>query len=615
VWFVKKVFKWIGLSAFILVLGGVAVVLWNLYLKPFNLRILADRQAIDFVRDQPELLTSIGAIDGTPLDSHSDELSDVSVAARDRGYAQAQKYLDEVNAYAKDDSYKGQDRWTVAVLRDSYQSSLAYKAFEWSSEAGTPYAIDQMNGSHTGIADFMINQHQVTNKRSADHYLARLKAIPTKLGQLDSEVRRQADAGVILPTFLFDKVLNGISELTKPAPEQNQLIVSFKEKLSKVTELTAEQQAQMVTEATQTLTNDIYPAYVKLSATMTQVRGKATSDAGVWKLPNGEAFYAQMVRENTTTDMTPDQIHQIGLAEVARIEAKMKVILDKQKVGGPTIGARIDAISARADQQFSNDDAGRKAIIDEYNRILTQMKTQFVPRYFSVTPPQALEVKRVPSFQEGGAAGAYYQQPAMDGSRPGVFYANLKDVSATPRLGMKTLAYHEGIPGHHFQIALSMNLSSLPLLRQMGIYTAYVEGWALYSENLAKEMGVYKDDDLGDLGRLQAEMFRAVRLVVDTGIHSKRWTREQSITFMREKTGMAASEVEGEIDRYCVMPGQALAYKVGMLKIQEVRARAMAALGTKFDIKAFHAVILENGALPLGVLDKVVDEWIEQRKG
>jgi uncharacterized protein (DUF885 family) len=611
----KKIFKWVGLSTLTLVLAGVTVGLWNLYFKPFNLRILADRQAIDFVRGHPEFLTSIGAIDGTPLDKHSDKLEDVSVAARDRGYVEGQKYLDEINAYAKDDSYKGQDRWTIAVLRDSYGSSLALKAYDWASQAGTPYAIDQMNGSHTGVADFMINQHQVTNKRSAEHYLARLKAIPTKLDQLDKEVRRQADAGVILPAFLFDKVLKGITDLTAPTPAQNQLVVSFKEKLSKVRSLSSDEQAAMVAQATKTLTDEVYPAYVKLSATLTEVRGKATNDAGVWKLPNGEAFYAQMVRQNTTTDMTPDQIHQIGLKEVARIETEMKAILDRQNVPGATLGARIDKISARPDQQFSDDDAGRTAILAEYNRILNEMKTKYVPRYFSVTPPQALEVKRVPSFQEGGAAGAYYQQPAMDGSRPGVFYANLKDVTATPRLGMKTLAYHEGIPGHHFQIATGMNLTSLPLLRQMGIYTAYVEGWALYSENLAKEMGVYQGDDLGDLGRLQAEMFRAVRLVVDTGIHSKRWTREQAITYMRDKTGMAQSEVEGEIDRYCVMPGQALAYKVGMLKLQEVRARATAALGSKFDIKAFHTVILENGALPLGVLDQVVSEWIEQRKG
>jgi uncharacterized protein (DUF885 family) len=610
----KTFFKWLGgLVLAAIVLGGGAVA-WNVWGTPWSLKLLADRQAVDFVRSQPEILTSIGAIDGTMLDGHSGKLADVSVAARDAAYARVERYLGELTNYAKPETLKGQDRWTMAVARDTNESALAMKAFPWASLAGTPYAIDQMNGSHTGVADFLINQHQVTNRKLAQNYLSRLGAIPTKLDQLGVEVKRQADAGVVLPAFLFDKVLTGIVDLTAPPPEQNQLVLTFADKLSKVEAIPAADRTAMVAQASAIVKDQIYPAYQRLSAVLTEVRAKATPDAGVWKLPEGDKFYARMVRQNTTTDFTPDQIHEIGLKEVARIEAEMAAILDAEGVKGPTIGMRLDLISARPDQLFPDNDDGRAQILAEYNRIIDEMNTKYVPKYFSLIPPQKMEVRRVPGFQEGGAAGAYYQQPALDGSRPGVFFANLKDIKATPRLGMKTLAYHEGIPGHHFQIALAMNMTELPLMRQMGLYTAYVEGWALYSEYLAKEMGVYEGDRLGDLGRLQAEMFRATRLVVDTGLHAKRWTRDQAITFMREKTGMAQSEVEGEIDRYCVMPGQALAYKIGMLKILELRARAERELGPKFDIKGFHAVVLENGALPLTVLDQVVTEWITSRK-
>jgi uncharacterized protein (DUF885 family) len=358
------------------------------------------------------------------------------------------------------------------------------------------------------------------------------------------------------------------------------------------------------------LEKDIYPAYARMTAALEAMRPEAEKQTdGIDRLPNGKELYRLLLKRMTTTDYTADQIHDIGLKEVARITAEMEAILTAQGISGGTPGERTKALGDDPKYHFPDNDDGRNQILAEYDRLLKEVAA-VMPKYFQTIPPQPLEVRRVPPASEKGSAGAYYNAPARDGSRPGVFYANLRDVKETPKWSMKTLAYHEGIPGHHFQIATAQGLTSLPFIRQQGGFTAYAEGWALYSELLAKEIGMYENDPLGDLGRLQAEIFRAARLVVDTGIHAKGWTREQAIDYMTSVTGMARTDVETEIERYMTIPGQATAYKVGMLKILELREKAKAKLGDKFDLKAFHTVVLENGAVPLTILERLVDEWI-----
>ena len=302
-------------------------------------------------------------------------------------------------------------------------------------------------------------------------------------------------------------------------------------------------------------------------------------------------------------------IHALGLAEVARIDAEMDALLSSQGLAEGTVAERMAAL--RQDPRFllPNTEEGREQMLARYREILDDMAAR-MPEYFRTIPPGPLEVERIPASAEKGSAGAYYNTAAMDGSRPGTFYANLRDTSEMPTWGMKTLAVHEGIPGHHFQIATALGLKELSLIRQQPIYEAYTEGWALYAERLAAEIGLYENDPFGNLGRLQAEMFRAVRLVVDTGLHAKGWTREQAIEYMVGTTGQGESEVTSEVERYMALPGQATAYKVGQLKILELRDRARAALGPKFDLKDFHTVVLESGAVPLTVLEKLVDEWI-----
>lgn len=342
------------------------------------------------------------------------------------------------------------------------------------------------------------------------------------------------------------------------------------------------------------------------------MQSKATTDDGVWKLPDGASYYRYQLKQMTTTDLAPEEVHQIGLSEVARIKKEMQAILLSQGYADSTkaLGAIIQELNKEARFLFPENDQGRAMILAEYNRILEEISGG-LDDVFDVRPKAGLEVKRVPEFREEGAPGAYYNRPAIDGSRGGIFYENLRKVHETVKYGMKTLAYHEGIPGHHFQIAIQSELEGMPIFRTIGLFTAYIEGWALYTEQLAWELGFYENDPFGNLGRLQAEMFRAVRLVVDTGIHYKKWTREEAIEYMVLNTGMTTTEVVTEIERYIVIPGQACAYKIGMLKILELRERAKLELGDRFDLKQFHNVVLKNGAVPLDILEEIIDSYIQ----
>jgi len=321
------------------------------------------------------------------------------------------------------------------------------------------------------------------------------------------------------------------------------------------------------------------------------------------------------LHESTTTSLKPDQVHELGLREVARIENEMRTILDANGFAGQPIGEAMDKLGKDPRFLYPNDDKGRSDALAKYTELITQATECSSKELFLTTPHAKIEVRRVPEFKEATAPSAYYEIAAMDGSRPGVFFANLRDMNEVPKWSMPTLAYHEGVPGHHWQLSTAEELKGVPQFRKVLPFTAYVEGWALYCEWLAKQVGWYDNDPFGDLGRLRDELFRAVRLVVDTGIHAKRWTREQAIAYMREKTGMGDKEVKSEIERYIVAPGQACAYKIGMLKIQELRARTQNELGEKFDQREFHDAVLKNGALPLEILEEQVNDYIQRKKG
>ena len=361
------------------------------------------------------------------------------------------------------------------------------------------------------------------------------------------------------------------------------------------------------------ITAYVHPAYQLFIDYFTQLQAKAGTDDGYWALPNGDLAYEQLLKFFTTTNYTADEIHTKGLAEVDRIQTEIMTILAEEGYDvSQGFSVAIETLAADPKFYYEDSDAGRAQILVDYQHILDEVNAGLGDA-FRIRPQAGMEVVRIPEFKEKTAPGAYYQQPAIDGSRPGRFYANLYDIKATPKYGMRTLAYHEGIPGHHFQIAVAMELEGMPLIRKMAPFTAYIEGWALYSERLAWELG-FQQNSFDNIGRLQAELFRAVRLVVDTGIHHSRWTREQAIDYMKKNTGMSDRDVTAEIERYIVMPGQATAYKVGMMKILELREKAKLVLGTQFDLKDFHDVVLKNGAVPLDILETLVERYIADTK-
>ena len=609
----KNVLKVLGWSALVLLLVGAYAgyrIIWG---HPFSINQLANRQATFFLMRNPELFTRIGAVDGTPLDRHSGRLAPVGVEKREADYEFGQQALAEVRAFDRA-KLAPQEQITYDILLDFYGSQARLHEFDWLSSEGL-YPISPMFGTQVQLASFMQTTHVVKNEKTARNYVSRLRAMGGKLDGLTAEMQRQSAAGVVLPPALLEKSLVVIGDTIAPAPEASPFVTTFVERMARAKGLDQQAQATLRAEAIEAVKSSVYPAYERMRTALIAERPGAEGTAdGVGRLAEGAAFYQAMLRQFTTTDYTPDQVHELGLAEVARIDAEMNALLKSQGLEAGTVAERMAAL--RTDPRFllPNTAEGREQLLAKYRAILDDMGAR-MPAYFRTIPPGKLAVERIPASAEKGSAGAYYSPAAMDGSRPGTFYANLRDTSEMPTWGMKTLSYHEGIPGHHFQIATAQGLEGLPLIRQQPIYTAYAEGWALYAERLAAEIGLYADDPFGDLGRLQAEMFRAVRLVVDTGLHAKGWTREQAIEYMVNTAGMGESEVTSEVERYMALPGQACAYKVGQLKILELREKARAALGPKFSLRDFHTVVLENGAVPLTVLERLVDDWVAGAAG
>jgi uncharacterized protein (DUF885 family) len=475
------------------------------------------------------------------------------------------------------------------------------------------YPVNQLFGIQSEFPSFMANTHRLLDRKDCEYYVMRLDALPRKFDQLLESLRVREQKQIIPPRFVVEEVLREMSELVAKPAAENILATSFKTRVAKIDKLSEQDRTDFQARVEKEITAQVYPAYARLIDYFTALLPKTTTDDGVWKLPEGDAYYAYELRNNTTTSLKPDEVHALGLQEVARIEAEMRGLLDANGFAGEPIGPAMEKLAKDPRFLYPNDDQGRAEAIAEYTRLLDTANEKSKSLFLTL-PIAKFEVRRVPEFKEATSAGAYYQFGAQDGTRPGIFFANLRDMNEVPKWSMPTLAYHEGVPGHHFQISIAQELKGLPEFRKFVPFTAYQEGWALYCEWLAKSAGWYEGDPFGDLGRLQAELFRAVRLVVDTGIHAKRWPRAQAIAFMREHTGMGEKEVTAEIERYIVNPGQACAYKVGMLKIQELRRRAEQELGEKFDQREFHETVLHNGALPLDVLEEQVNDYIQRKK-
>ncbi|WP_299242564.1 DUF885 family protein [uncultured Aquimarina sp.] len=587
----------------ILVLG----LLWltNLiWFKPFNINHFYDKVFVELALDSPELTTAMGI--PVIYDWSKDELDDISDAKQWESFNKMKEDYETLQSYNFENQSEN-NQLNTKILGFYLEGLMEGERFFYHD-----YPVNQMGGIQSSLPSLMENSHKLRDKSDAEAYITRLSLFEIKFNQLIDNLKIREEKEIIPPKFVIDRVLDEMNGFIGEK-KSNILYTNFETKIDKLEELSQEEKDALKAQVEEEIETTVFGAYKKLITYFEQLKGKATTDDGVWKLPDGEAFYRYQLKQRTTTDLDPEQVHQIGLSEVARIKAEMQEILTSEGYvdSTKTLGAIIQELNKEERFLFPNNDEGRQMVLDEYDRILSEISAG-LDDAFDIRPKAGLEVKRVPEFKEEGSAGAYYNRPAMDGSRGGVFYANLRNVHESVKFGMKTLAYHEGVPGHHFQIAIQSELEGVPIFRTIGLFTSYIEGWALYSEQLAWELGFYENDPFGNLGRLQAEMFRAVRLVVDTGIHHKKWTREQAIDYMVQNTGMTTSEVTTEIERYIVWPGQACAYKIGMLKILELREKAKQKLGDRFDLRGFHNAVLKNGAVPLDILEEIIDAYVDQ---
>lgn len=475
------------------------------------------------------------------------------------------------------------------------------------------FIINQINGPTIDMPGSMVNSHPINNEQDAKDYLARLALFGPALKSISDKFNTDVKSGWIPPRVLLDKAQNILKNYGNSNATEHPLYRDFAAKLDKVSTFTAEQKQPLLEQAATHITTMVAPGYQQLLADVVATLPHARSEAGIWAQPNGSDFYAYSVSQLGDTDLTPDQIHQIGLDEVARISKEMDSILKANGYSEGSVGDRMTALAEEPRFLYADSDEGRALLLADLNRYIAEMDLR-MPEQFATKPPYSVEVRRIPVEVQDSAAGGQYTSPSIDGSKPGIYWINLADMKANSKFDLKTLTYHEANPGHHWQIALNLAQEKLPLLRRIAPYNAYAEGWGLYSELVAYEMGMYKDDPFGNLGRLKAELFRSVRLVVDTGMHAKKWTREQAVQYMAQTTGTASSDVISEIERYMAWPGQALGYKLGMLKIVELRELARTELGAQFDIRAFHDLVLLSGAVPMKVLEQKVRDWIVLQK-
>lgn len=603
----KCVAKW-GLGIiFGLLLVVTLIGLHTWHFKPAKIDWFYTRVFAAFAIKSPEMLSSMRILPGW-LDFYSDKLDDNSLEAQQEQFDQLKHDLATLTSY-KRDALSGEERLSYDIMRHFLQAMADGERFR-----DHAFPINQNQGLQSGLPEFMVNVHQVNSAADANNYIARLNKFPLKFDQVLSQVKLSESKGITPPRFTIDKVLLEMKDYVAKPAAQSALYVSFADKLAKIpaAEMDAATRTQLQAEVLKSINGSVYPAYRSMIGYFTGLQAKTQANSGAWSLPDGEAYYAWTVRMHTTTEMTAQQVHDIGLAEVARVGAEMDALLKGQGLAEGSIGARYQTLAKNPEQQYPNTPEGKKEMVARYQQIMDDIN-KGMDVAFSVRPKLGVEVKPIPEASQDSAPGAYYMPGSMDGSRPGMFFANIRNPGETPKFGMSTLAYHEGIPGHHFQIAIQQELEGVPFFRKVVPFTAYSEGWALYSEKLASELG-YGTDPLDTLGRLSAEMMRATRLVIDTGIHSKRWTREQAIEYMLDHTGMSETDVVAEVERYFVNPGQALAYKVGMLKILALRENAQDQLGPKFDLKQFHNEVLTHGAMPMTVLEGVVNDWIGRRK-
>jgi uncharacterized protein (DUF885 family) len=602
----KKILKIGGIALAVVIVAGGLFLAHTWYFKPVNINLFFARTMLQIMLESPELLSSLRVLEPFGIEGHNARLEDESLAAGDRFMARIEDAHGVLLSYEDEDLGEA-DRMSKRIAANMLGLLVEGQKFRFHV-----FPVNQLFGVQNDFPSFMESTHHVGDAGDAEDYVSRLHAVGVQFDQVLEGLRKREELGIHPPQFVITKVLEEMRNFIATPVEEGILMVALLDKM-KDAGLPVDEQERIAQEARAAIEGTVYPAYGRLIAYFEALDDKVEGNRGAWSLPDGEAYYALTLKLFNTTDYTPAEIHAIGLAEVDRIQAEILAILAQE--GWDVSGGFTAAIGELADSPqfyYSDSGEGRDQILADYQALIDEISAGLEP-WFDVLPEAGVEVRRVPEFKEKTAPGGYYEIPAMDGSRPGVFYANLYDIKATPKYGMRTLAYHEAVPGHHFQLAIQQQQEDLPFFRRLIPFSAYSEGWGLYAERLAWEMG-FLQDPYDNIGRLQSELFRSVRLVVDTGIHAMRWSREEAIDYMLRNTGMAESDVVAEIERYFVMPGQATAYKVGMIKILELRELAEKELGERFDIREFHNVVLTNGSMPLDILEELVRDYIERKK-
>ncbi|MGX5202091.1 DUF885 domain-containing protein [Aliikangiella sp. IMCC44632] len=596
--------KLLVITFLLLVSSGLLINEW--YGKPLFINNLFNRLVVKLALTSPEALTSIHWLENYGISGHNQRLDDASPAM----------LLQQLNMIKNEVSYLNEYQDSELTANQKISKQIVQYFAELLNQA-TPYVyhnypVNQVFGVQSNFISFMQTQHQINSRQDGKDYIARLQRLPIKFSQLIEGLEFRARKNIVAPRFILQKVIQEINSFLMLEPKNNLLYLNLQHKLERLSGVSTQQKTELLKAAEIALAEQVLPAYKQLRDYLVRLAKESPNQGGMWRLPDGDEAYQVALKLFTSTSYTPDYIHNVGLSEVARLQQSIVTILTKaHQTTYPSYKQMMHQLAQQESQFYPDNEAGREQIISRYGEIISQAQQQ-IDSVFNFPINTNIKVQRVPLFKQLTSPMAYYIPSAVDGSRAAVFYVNLANIQATPKYTMKTLAYHEAIPGHHLQISVAQQLTDLPLFRRFAPFPAYIEGWALYAENLAFEQGLI-DDPLDNVGRLQAELFRAVRLVVDTGIHAKQWSRQQAVNYMLENTNLMPAEIEIEVDRYFVLPGQACAYKVGMMKILELRSRAQESLGKMFDLAEFHDVILNNGAVPLDILEMLVTDYINQK--
>ena len=576
-------------------------------MKPFSIDHYLGKELVLDLTGSPEELTYVGILDRFNwLINHNSKLSIPQDSDIEDEIKHTEKIIKTLYKY-NDSNLSDIQKNTKKIAIFDYENQLK----ELQYFPYLDYPLNQIGGIHLNTIEFMNSVHPIRTKSEAKAFIKRTDLIKEVYEGTLNDLKKQADNGIYPPEFVYGHVINQLDEFINISNSEHPLYKQFMLKVKKL-ELSNDEIDYLENEITRSINESVTPGFKLLRNFMANTQKNANKNHGIWSQPGGDEYYKLKIRTFTTTDYSPEEIHQMGLNEVKRISSRMKEILtslgyDENK----SVGELMNELNENPAFLYADTADRKEIVVNDYTDMVNEA-IRVMTNYFHTMPKSEVIVKAVPEYSEQNAAGGYYQSPALDGSRPGVFYANLYDIKQTPTYSMRTLAYHEATPGHHHQIAHSLENEELTLYRRFGYYTsAFAEGWALYSEILALEVGL-AENPYDELGILQSELFRANRLVVDTGMHYKRWTREEAMDYMKSVTGMSDTEVRVEIERYIVWPGQALSYKVGMIKILELRKRAMKELGEKFNIKDFHSAVLDHGNPPLFIVEEMVEKMIEE---